>query len=121
MPSKFVRYDKSISARLELDQPGIQRAARHLLDAITNAVATGSVQEAHLQPLIEYAQAGLRGEITYPHNWQVDPMRYELRERLLPSEVSDAYAAYTFFTHGMLRDIPKFTEINGQTYVEVVD
>jgi hypothetical protein len=75
----------------------------------------------YLSPLIEYVYLAINFLIQKPRSGTADPLLYEMSERLLPDTVNDAYAYFTFFSHGLLDEKAKTHIIQGEVFVEVED
>lgn len=119
--TKLVRFDEILQVRAELDQVQIERTGRDLVQAIDQVTQADPNWHEPLVPLRAYAMAGVEGRVTSPRIWRDEPLSYEFGEGAMPKPVLDAYAEFTFWTHGLTFDEPKVTRIDGLAYVEVED
>ena len=118
---KLVRYDPELGIRLELNQQGMREAALDLKDAVYEVLKVNPELTDYLSPLIEYADLAINFVIQKPRSNTVDPLLYEMNERLLPGTINDAYAYFIFFSHGLLDKKAKTHIIQNEVFVEVED
>jgi hypothetical protein len=118
---RLVRYDAELGVRAELNQKGIREAGHQLIEAIDVACATDPALANKLRPLREYALAGIEGRVISPRTWAQEPLRYEFKEDLLPTEILNAYGSFAFFTHGLSKTPSSIEYRNGEPFIAVDD
>ncbi len=107
-----IKIDLATGTLTRVNKEGAAHAAIHLLHVIDRYEAELPYS---LQPLREYAQAALDGQIEKPRDWNGEPLRGTFREGLFPTELDKAYANFTFYTHGLLNgEEPREHRADGQ-------
>jgi hypothetical protein len=113
---KLVRVDKTTGKYLDIDTVRLIREARTLLDFIQKNVDP-LADEFHIwTTVVPLCEGVINKTAALPIPYQNLPLRYEIREGLLPDAFYSLYASVSLTISGIGLEAPDIFDVNGVAY-----
>lgn len=117
MIRKLVKLDPSTGDYAEIDEVRLKREARVLLDYIKTHIDPNSDEHEIWKWVVPLCQGAIDGTLTLPVPFSTLPLKYAVREGLLPDDFFDLYAEFGLTISGTAREILSKVDIDGMTYM----
>lgn len=116
MRRKLVKLDTDTGNYAEVDKTRLKREARNLLDFIHKNIDPNTDEHKILNLVAPLCQGILDETLKVPVPYSDLPLKYEVREGLLPENFYRLYAEFKLTISGIAREILESVEIGGVAY-----
>ncbi len=117
MIRKLVRLDPTTGNYAEVDSVRLKREANELLDHIKTHIDPSVDPNGIWKWVVPLCVGALNETLPLPMNSSDRPLKYAIREGLLPNDFEELYASFAITISGMARAILDKVEIDGNTYM----
>ena len=117
MTRKLIKLDPATGNYAEVDKVRLKREAIALFEYIKTHIDPNFDEHGIWKWVAPLCTGVLDGTLKLPMNSSERPLKYAIREGMLPSDFEDLYASFSITVTGMAREILDKTEVDGVTYM----
>lgn len=115
---KLVKINEKTGYYAELDFVKLGRTANALKTKLVS-LSSDQVGERERDFLLDLCNKSLAGSISAPIERSALPLRYQLREQMLPRDLDEALSSFYVAITGMPTTELELQDINGEIFAEV--
>ncbi len=117
MIRKLVKLDPATGDYSEVDEVRLKRETHILLNYIRTHIDPKNDEHGIWKWVVPLCQGILDGTLILPVPFSTLPLKYAVREGLLPDDFFNLYAEFGLTISGTAREILDKVEIDGNTYM----
>lgn len=116
---QLIKLDPKTHRYTQVDVIRLKREAKTLLDFIYTNINPANDEHGILKWVVPLCEKVLQDKVELPISIQDRPLKYQVREGLLPRDFEELYAPFLITITGSPRNEVKELQINGEHYTYV--